>query len=325
MAITTISDLQTRANQIKAATQEGVNTATKVGSLHLDTIDTLNNEIDSLENQINNVGGDQNAQQVLMGAQITTNQAVGGLASGSTVSATETVFNLFKRILSPIKLPSLSLTSSQAGNYEFGSNITAQFTSAFTQNDGGVISYFRLKLNGGAIVTQANNNNIPNQQINGIATNMSYTAEADYAANSGTGVGTGTATSPAVTFNAYRKGFCGRLTTTTIPNSSTLIRALSGGTSSRSGMLNMQNGDTMTVQVQAGDRGVCFAYPYNASNPRPVPTSIVQDGAIPMLQSFETIQVSVQGANSYAAVQYTVLYLIPEFAFSGTANFVLTI
>jgi len=53
MAITNINDLRTRSQTIRNETNQGTNTAIRVGSLHEDTIDTLANELEGKEDESN--------------------------------------------------------------------------------------------------------------------------------------------------------------------------------------------------------------------------------------------------------------------------------
>jgi hypothetical protein len=261
------------------------------------------------------VNKDQNAKEVLIGVgnAITVGNPIGLLTTGTVISDTENLHEVVRKMLAtPAALPTLTLSGSGSGNVEIGSNINTSLNPTFSQKDGGAVTAYRLKKDGTILFTDAAPTN-HTQTINAIAAVTTYVAEADYSANPAKGVAAGKATSGSVTFTPQRRAFAGKINIA--PTVSADIRALTAGA------LNIAAGATMKVDVQAGDKGVCFAYPATVK----AATSIVQDAAVPMLGAFTETTINVEGADNYAATSYRVYYLIPEFPFTDNASFVLTI
>ena len=257
------------------------------------------------------------AKVVETGVNVTTTQAVGGLPSGTVLTGTETVADLLLRILRPTVLPTLTLAGSNpaAGNVEIGANITPTLTPTWNQRDGGPIMNYALYQQGVSEVifksetAVAHTISAPIQ----VTAPVTFNAKADYSASQG--VAAGTANSGNVTYTPHRRAFSGASNSISVPNTSTLIRALTAGA------FNPANNTTLAVTTAVGNRCVCFAYPATLRDT----TSIVQTGVGNVVASFTKITVPVQGLNGYNAIDYKVYYCIPEFSFASAETFTLTI
>ena len=262
---------------------------------------------------------------------ITVSNEIGGWKNNDIIPAGTALEAILKKMLNPVipptyLAPTLTLAGTTPLAREIGENINITLTPAFTQRDGGAITQYRLSKNGSNLFTGATA--IPQNDSLQLTANTTYQASADYSqgpikndsANNPDPNGripAGTVTSGNVIYLPQRRSFFGRLISDTVPNTNALVRALTQNA------LNSQNNSVMVASVQAGDRGVCFAYPATLR----APTSITQAGFMNMdvKDAFTEITVTVEGANGYSPIAYRVLYNINDLPFSANDTFTLTV
>jgi len=276
-------------------------------------------------------GGTNDAREVFMGGDsfIVTNPYA-GIPLGTEIKSERDLYSILRFILRPIEppvyiKPTLSLTGTVPFSREIGENITTTFTPTFTQNDGGALEQYRLVRN--AINIHTGTSAVPITETFQLTENRNYFAQADFAQGEikedsagepdDTGrIEAGTVTSNTVSYTPFRRAFYSALFTPQFPTDSDSVRALSQS------LDNPQNGTQITVEVNAGQRGLVFCYPQSL---RP-PSSIIQVSlGLNVTSWFTEIAVPVRGANGFTAVMYRVLYLIPEFPYASSEVFRLTI
>ena len=269
---------------------------------------------------------------VIAGATINVTNPVGGLTVGSTITNTETLLEVFRRMLNPrvpaqYMAPTLSLSGTAPLQREIGENVTPTLTPNFNAGDSGGATEYRLSRDGSVIHTAATPIAHADTAFQLVA-NRVYQSAVDFAQgpikNDSEGnpdpigrIEAGTVTSGNVTYTPVRRSFFGALTDGTIPDNTAFIRALPGS------QLNAGNNTVMAVDVAVGQRGAVFAYPATLRSP----TSIIQAGLGSDVKGlFTEIIVPVEGANGFTPIDYRVIYLLPEFPFTGaTERFTLTI
>jgi len=279
--------------------------------------------------QAGEVGG--SFDDIISGATIPVTNANLGLASGTVISDTDTLLATMRKILNPrvpakYTAPTLSLSGTAPLAREIGENITPTLTPDWNAGDSGGATGYRVTRDGTNIYTGATPIAHSDTTFQ-LTTNRTYQAIVDFAQGAVKDdsegnpdpvgrIEAGSITSNNVTYTPQRRSFWGVLADGTIPNNSAFIRALA------SSQLNVGENFQMIAEVPTGGRGVVFAYPSSLR----FPTSIVQAGLGSDVKSlFTEIIVSVQGANGFTAVDYRILYLLPEFPFISNERFTLTI
>jgi len=250
---------------------------------------------------------------------------------GSIIPAGTSMEEIWRKVFNPVVPPTylaplLSLAGTTPLVREIGEDLNIILTPTFTQRDGGALTQYRLSKNGANFFTGASAT--PQNDTLQLTVNTTYQAAADYgqgpikndSANQPHPNGripAGNVQSGTVVYTPQRRSFFGRLINNTIPDSNALVRALTQN------LLNAQNGSVMAATVQAGDMGVCFAYPATLRNP----TSITQAGFMNMdvKDAFTEITITVEGANGYLPIEYKVLYNINDLPFPANDTFTLTI
>jgi len=262
---------------------------------------------------------------------ITVSNEIGGWKNNDVIPVGTALEAILKKMLNPVipptyLAPTLTLAGTTPLAREIGENINITLTPTFTQRDGGAIIQYRLSKDGTVLYTGATA--IPQNDALQLIANTTYQAAADYAQGAikqdsagnddpNGRIPAGTVTSGNVIYLPQRRSFFGRLISDTVPNTNALVRALTQNA------LNSQNNTVMVASVQAGDRGVCFAYPATLR----APTSITQAGFMNMdvKDAFTEITVTVEGANGYSPIAYRVLYNINDLPFSANDTFTLTV
>jgi phage-related tail fiber protein len=171
--------------------------------------------------------------------------SVGGYTTGNTIDKDTSIMDILKKLLQKAipavyKAPELKLSAvgDKAGNYEYGTNITAQVSASFTPNDAGAIQSIVILKDGTQIKTGTGSQLTSDSEAIQLTDTVSYTATADYAEgdikNNNLGeaspdghIQAGTITSSTVTFTPYRCGyFYGVLNTdSSTPLTSDIIRS----------------------------------------------------------------------------------------------------
>ena len=115
-----------------------------------------------------------------------------------------------------------------------------------------------------------------------------------------------------------RRTFFGADTNTTAPTNSTGVRALA------SSALNLSNGSQFTINIPAGTRRICFAYPATLRDVTTI--AYVEQGNANQVAAFGSpATVSVAGANNFNPINYKVYTYISAIPFGSSATFIVTI
>lgn len=268
--------------------------------------------------------GNYNAENVYFAQDLITTSAIGNitLTNGqATIPAAgknlKQVFDaIFVKEKNPtITQPSVSVSCPQAKAYEVGENVTPSYTATL---NAGSYQY------GPATGITATAWDVQNSNSNQLTTNtgsfdaIQVTDDTDYyitataSYNAGaipvTNVGNeyaagqiqaGSKSGTSAHITGYRKGFYGTLTTKDGAIDSALVRALTSNTTSAPAKGNVWN-----LSIPAGAIRLVFAYPASLGDVASVQDSNGMNAEVKT--AFTKNTVSVEGANSYAGVNYNV-------------------
>ena len=276
-------------------------------------------------------GGGNDAREVLMSGQpFVVSNPYAGVPVGTVIESEKDLYALLRWILRPIErpvyhAPTLSLAGTTPFAREIGSHVDTTLTPTWTQNDAGALAEYRLRR--GAEVIYTGTAPVAQTESFQLIANTSFNAQADFSdgpikqdsAGNDDDYGrimAGTITSNTLTYTPFRRAFFSALNEPEHPLTSDEVRDLPQS------MLNPQNGTQITIEVNPGQRGCVFCYPQSLRTP----SSIIQISlGMNVVDWFTEINMPVHGANDFAAVMYRVFYLIPEFPFSTTEHYRLTI
>ena len=232
------------------------------------------------------------------------------------------VFEAFVDELNPTTVqPSASITLTQAGSYEVGTEITPAYACSFSKgsytydDETGVAETAR-------VITDTNGNNptFPalivedgtNYKINAVISHTAgiipHTNMGNEYADGQIAAGEVTATSKAIT--GYRNSFYG-----TIENKNTLTSDMVRGLT-KSGKA-LANGSSFTVDIPVGALRVVIAYPATLRDITSVKD--VNGLGAEISSGFAKQTLSVKGANDYTAIEYK-LYILDFAEANDTAN-----
>ena len=282
--------------------------------------------------------GNYNANNVYFDQDLVITANIGVQTVGSTGSKTldttgKNVKQVFDMIMAAeknpaITQPSVSITCSQMGNYEVGTQVTPQFSVSL--NPG---SYQYGPATGVAATTYAvtDTDDHESDQASGsfpqltvedgenysISAAVTHTEGAvpktnlgnDYAAGK---IAAGSKSATKGTITGHRKSFYGTTTDKGAATTSAIIRGLAGKSSGA-----LKNGSTITVPIPVGALRVLIAYPATLRDV----TSIkdVNGMNAEIKTGFSLSRVQVEGANAYSAIEYKV-YTMDFAAANDTAN-----
>lgn len=266
-------------------------------------------------------------------ANLTAKQGAGGsvggvndndfFAAGTTLEAVLRAL-LIKTVHPTYVLPTEVLSSDiLVFDQEIGSIISPSFSMVFTQNDAGALTGISLQKNNVQI-----SNTLPytDGSVSLDGTAKIYKVISSYAQGACKNnnlavldcVGriiAGNLTSNLITYNSYRKAFFG--TPVATPTTSADIRGLSGG------VLNPVNGTQFSINILAGSQYVVFAYPASLEDVASVKYRELSNTEVK--GNFVQSTISVQGANSFAAVSYKVYVYTPVEPFPSGVTYDVTI
>ena len=282
--------------------------------------------------------GNYNANNVYFDQDLIITANIGVQTVGSTGSKTlDTTGKNVKQVLDMIMAseknptitqPSVSVTCSQMGNYEVGTQVTPQFSVSLNAGN-----YQYGPATGVAATTYAvtDTDDHESDQASGsfpqitvsddenysISATVAHTEGAvpktnlgnDYAAGK---IAAGSKSGSKGTITGHRKSFYGTTTDKGAATTSDIIRGLSGKSSAA-----LSNGSKFNVSIPVGALRVIIAYPATL---REV-TSIADVNGMnaEIKSSFALSSVQVEGANAYEAIEYKVYTL--DFANANdTAN-----
>lgn len=262
---------------------------------------------------------------------------LGGYKTGDKIAkdtSLETIVKkmLMKQVAPTYSQPSVSISNNGgtgAGNYEIGTSVTPKLTSTFTKNDAGALASIQFKKGGVNVGTAGTASPATyTEDAFVLSASVTYTATATYAEgaikNDNLGqpyptghIAAGSKNSGNYTFTPYRQGyFMGSVVSTEAPTSAT-IRSLS----------TKKNGSyasgTVRFTVSKGATQVIIACPATSRGM----TKVINESALnaDVTSTFTKTTVSVEGANSYEAVDYNVWTFVPPEAYGQSANLAVTL
>lgn len=282
--------------------------------------------------------GNYNATNVYFDQDLVITANIGVQTVGSTGSKTlDTTGKNVKQVLDMIMAseknpsitqPSVSVTCSQMGNYEVGTQVTPQFSVSLNAGN-----YQYGPATGVAATTYAvtDTDDHESDQASGsfpqltvedgenysISATVTHTEGAvpktnlgnDYAAGK---IAAGSKSATKGTITGHRKSFYGTTTDKGAATTSDIIRGLSGKSSGA-----LKNGSTFTVSIPVGAMRVLIAYPATL---RDITSIKDVNGMNAEIKSgFALSSLQVEGANGYNAIEYKV-YTMDFAAANDTAN-----
>lgn len=277
--------------------------------------------------------GEDEAFTVELGAGGT----LGGYKTGDSISADTSLETIVKKLLMKqvpptYTQPAVSIANNggtAAGSYEFGTTVSPKLRATFTQNDAGALTNIVIN-KGGSPVGEAGTtspHDVTDTPYQLTAT-TSYNAVVQYGEgaikddNLGQPyeeghIAAGSKTSSNFTYTPYRNVFYGG--TTTKPTlDSAYIRGLTARNSAYA------KNAVLTFTVPVGCQRVAVAFDATASANKPkfeTTTGLTMD----VSSSFTSQTVSVEGAESSAATNYTVWVYEPSAAYSVATAFRVTL
>ena len=228
--------------------------------------------------------------------------------------------------------PSFGITPNNTA-VEAGTMVNPTIIPSFTQRDAGALNRYLLQLStGGAanvtlldVATLQNYNQASVQVQDGAY--LKYTATGYYNEgltklnNMGEEVPVGKILagdkSDTLTYSGLRNVFYGTGTVNSNPASSDEIRALS------SKKLNPINGTTFTINIATGTKRIVIAYPATLRDISTI--KYVEVGNAEVADTFQKINLQVEGANGFMAIDYKVFVYIPAVPFGSNATYKVTI
>ena len=282
--------------------------------------------------------GNYNANNVYFDQDLIITANIGVQTVGSTGSKTldttgKNVKQVFDMIMASeknptITQPSVSITCSQMGNYEVGTQVTPQFSVALNAGN-----YQYGPATGVAATTYAvtDTDDHESDQASGsfpqltvedgenysISATVTHTEGAvpktnlgnDYAAGK---IAAGSKSGTKGTITGHRKSFYGTTTDKGAATTSAIIRGLAGKSSGA-----LRNGSTFTVPIPVGALRVLIAYPATLRDITSIKDVTGMNAEIK--SGFALSRVQVEGANAYSAIEYKV-YTMDFAAANDTAN-----
>lgn len=282
--------------------------------------------------------GNYNANNVYFDQDLVITANIGVQTVGSTGSKTlDTTGKNVKQVLDMIMAseknpaitqPSVSITCSQMGNYEVGTQVTPQFSVSLNPGSYQYGPATGVTATAYAVTDTDDNSSdqasgsfpkitVSDDENYSISATVTHTEGAvpktnlnnDYAAGK---IAAGSKSATKGTITGHRKSFYGTTTDKGAPTTSAIIRGLAGKSSGA-----LKNGSTFTVPIPVGALRVLIAYPATL---REV-TSIkdVNGMNAEIKSSFALSSVQVEGANAYSAIAYKV-YTLDFATANDTAN-----
>lgn len=216
---------------------------------------------------------------------------------------------------------------------EAGTLVTPAIIPTFTQRDAGALNRYLLQLvtGGGAPVSLVDGAALQTYNQASIQVQdgafLEYTATAYYDEGltklnnmeepDPTGKILAGSLSDILRYTGIRQAFYGADTTGSNPADSAAIRALAGKRE------NPGNGTTLTINIPAGTKRVVFAYPATLRDVSSV--KYVELGNGEVKDTFQKINLQVDGANGFNPIAYKVYVYIPAVPFNASATYNVTI
>lgn len=282
--------------------------------------------------------GNYNATNVYFDQDLIITANIGVQTVGSTGSKTldttgKNVKQVFDMIMAAeknpsITQPSVSVTCSQMGNYEVGTQVTPQFSVSLNAGNyqygpatGVTATAYAVTDTDDHESDQASGSfpqiTVSDDENYSISATVTHTEGAvpktnlgnDYAAGK---IAAGSKSATKGTITGHRKSFYGTTTDKGAATTSAIIRGLAGKSSGA-----LKNGSTFTVPIPVGALRVLIAYPATL---RDITSIKDVNGMNAEIKSgFALSRVQVEGANAYSAIEYKV-YTMDFAAANDTAN-----
>lgn len=278
-------------------------------------VESVKGSVDELEQQTTL----QEAISVNLGENVT----IGGYKTGDVITAGTALQNILnklfqKAVLATYTSPQITLSaqSTAAGNYEYGTTITAQVEATFTQNDAGAIQSIGIQKNGVEVITATENSLTSVAETIQLTSSVTYIATAEYAegaiknnnleeASPEGHIVAGSVTSSEVKFTPYRSGyFYGVLATdsATTPLTSAIIRS---GTR-KDGAYSSGNLPLISASSVANRKRIFVACPATNKGVTKVimPSAVNADCTANFVKQTSTVM--VEGAEASEGIAYNV-------------------
>lgn len=282
--------------------------------------------------------GNYNANNVYFDQDLVITANIGVQTVGSTGSKTlDTTGKNVKQVLDMIMAseknpsitqPSVSVTCSQMGNYEVGTQVTPQFSVSLNAGNYQYGPATGVTATAYAVTDTDDNDSdqasgsfpqitVSDDENYSISATVTHTEGAvpktnlgnDYAAGK---IAAGSKSATKGTITGHRKSFYGTTTDKGAATTSAIIRGLAGKSSGA-----LKNGSTITVPIPVGALRVLIAYPATL---RDVTSIKDVNGMNAEIKSgFALSRVQVEGANAYSAIEYKV-YTMDFATANDTAN-----
>lgn len=282
--------------------------------------------------------GNYNATNVYFDQDLIITANIGVQTVGSTGSKTlDTTGKNVKQVLDMIMAseknpsitqPSVSVTCSQMGNYEVGTQVTPQFSVSLNAGNyqygpatGVTATTYAVTDTDDHESDQASGSfpqiTVSDDENYSISATVTHTEGAvpktnlgnDYAAGK---IAAGSKSATKGTITGHRKSFYGTTTDKGAATTSAIIRGLAGKSSGA-----LRNGSTFTVPIPVGALRVLIAYPATL---RDITSIKDVNGMNAEIKSgFALSRVQVEGANAYSAIEYKV-YTMDFATANDTAN-----
>ena len=282
--------------------------------------------------------GNYNANNVYFDQDLIITANIGVQTVGSTGSKTldttgKNVKQVFDMIMASeknptITQPSVSVTCSQMGNYEVGTQVTPQFSVSLNAGNYQYGPATGVTATAYAVTDTDDNDSdqasgsfpqitVADDENYSISATVTHTEGAvpktnlgnDYAAGK---IAAGSKSATKGTITGHRKSFYGTTTDKGAATTSAIIRGLAGKSSGA-----LRNGSTFTVPIPVGALRVLIAYPATL---RDITSIKDVNGMNAEIKSgFALSRVQVEGANAYSAIEYKV-YTMDFAAANDTAN-----
>ena len=282
--------------------------------------------------------GNYNANNVYFDQDLVITANIGVQTVGSTGSKTldttgKNVKQVFDMIMAAeknpaITQPSVSVTCSQMGNYEVGTQVTPQFSVSLNAGNYQYGPATGVTATGYSVTDTDDNSSdqasgsfpqitVSDDENYSISATVTHTEGAvpktnlgnDYAAGK---ISAGSKSATKGTITGHRKSFYGTTTDKGAATTSDIIRGLAGKSSGA-----LKNGSTFTVPIPVGALRVLIAYPATL---RDITSIKDVNGMNAEIKSgFALSRVQVEGANAYSAIEYKV-YTMDFATANDTAN-----
>lgn len=256
----------------------------------------------------------------------------GAYSDGSVIAKDTTLTEVLKRFAQkslPVSYiqPVFGIVPNSQ-SVESGSYVNPLIVPSFLQNDAGALLSYVLKRDGAIVlnVGALENYQQANTQV-ADGGSLSFEAIASYAEgvtkvnNMGEPDPTGKilagSKSDTLLYTGVRQVFYAAQALAGEPSASAEIRALAGT------KMNPTNGTTLTVNIAAGTKRIVIAYPATLRDVSTI--KYVELGNAEVKDTFNLVNISVEGANGYMAIPYKVYVYIPAVPFGSAATYNVTI